>query len=103
MKQHDALMKALEEKGIIRSLKIAASVVPLPDDTDTEEKKKKLINTAVKLTLFKRFAEDEELGNLFAEYSYELGINALLDELNIQPSEKEFDIKALIKLFFGGK
>ena len=43
MKELDALMKALNEKGIPESLRKTTKLVPFPKETDTPEKKQELI------------------------------------------------------------
>ncbi len=95
MKELDALIKALEKEGVIESLKLTVSAVPLPPDVKTEEEKQQLVNEAVKECLSGYFDDDEneEMFDLFVDYCWKLGLNELVKALNIKPSENTKDFK----------
>lgn len=96
MKELDALMKAIDEKGISKSLRMTAKIVPFPESKDTPEKKQALLDEAIKNSLARHFAEDEKLAELFAEFIYELGMNALVKELDIKAPEKSPEIGKIL-------
>jgi hypothetical protein len=88
MKELDALMKALDEKGIIKAMRMTAKIVPFPESKDTAEKKQALLDEAIKNSLAHHFADDETLGDMFGMFAYELGMNALVKELGIKAPEE---------------
>lgn len=96
MKELDALMNALNEKGISKRLRLTAKVVPFPADKDTPEKKQALLNEAIKRSLACYFAENEDLGELFGTFAYELGMNAIVKELDIKAPEESPELGKIL-------
>ena len=96
MKELDALMNALNEKGISKSLRLTAKVVPFPEDKDTPEKKQALLDEAIKLSLAHHFADNESLGEMFGAFAYELGMNALVKELDIKAPEESPELGKIL-------
>ena len=92
MKELDALMKALDEKGISKSLRFTAKLCPFPKHTDTPEKKQELLDKAVKECLLHHIAEDEELRSLYFDFINEVGMKALIEKLDIKAPEESPDI-----------
>ena len=92
MKELDALMNALNERGIPKSLRMTAKVVPFPKEKDTPEKKQELLNEAVRHCLKHHLKEDSHLMKLFADFSFELAMNKLVEELDIKPPEKSPEV-----------
>lgn len=97
MKELDALMNALNEKGISKSLRLTAKVVPFPKDKDTPEKKQALLNEAIKHSLAHYFADNEDLGEMFGAFAYELGMNALIKELDIKAPEESPEPRKILE------
>lgn len=93
MKEFKALMDALEERNIPEKLKMTVSVVPLPEEVP-EDKKQELINEAIKGCLMVSFDKDEELQDLYFDYITEIGMNAIIKELDIKP--EKIDAKSAI-------
>ena len=89
MKELDELMKALEERKIPKKLKMTVAVTAPMIKGQTPEETQKIIDECVQVTLYRKFDEDEELGELFMHYAVEVGMEALLKELNIKPEESE--------------
>ena len=98
MKELDALIKALEERNVIKSLKITVSMNPIPDEIPNKEE---VMNDAIKACLSQYFAEDnhKDVRKLFINYAGELALNELVKALNIRPEESEKEAKDLLKDF----
>lgn len=96
MKELDALMKALNEKGISKSLRKTTKLVPFPKETDTPEKKQELLNNAVRGCLAYHIAKNDDLEELFADFSYELAMITLVKELDIKPPEESPELGKIL-------
>ena len=96
MKELDALMNALNEKGIVKSMRMTAKVVPFPKDKDTPEQKQAFLDEAIKHSLAHHFADNEDLGELFGAFAYELGMNALIKELDIKAPEESPELGKIL-------
>lgn len=88
MKELDNLMEALEKRGCPKALRFAAKMVGYPAHAKDDEDAQKIIDGATRNALNRTFANDEELGELFAEYCMKLGMDGLIKELNIKVVEK---------------
>lgn len=88
MKELDNLMEALEKRGCIKSLHIAAKIVGYPEKAKDDEEAQKIIDNATRDALRGEFERDDKLCELFADYCYEIGMNALIKELNIKVADK---------------
>jgi len=102
MKEFDALMKALEDEGIVKALQITVSVVPAPKDK-TEEEVAEMRNDAIKNCLMETFATNEKLENLFGEYAVESALRNIIKKLDIKPDRekaKDMFIDLLISKLF---
>lgn len=104
MKEFDELKKALEEKKVIAALQSAVNVIPAPNGL-TDAEKDKLREKAIKHALIKEFDRNKELKELFCNYCFEVGMNALVTRLHIKPdpnhtpTEKEMLLLALTNYF----
>ena len=86
MKELDALITALNEKGVIDALKRAIENNLVPKEI---EDKQEATNDAVKACLCEYFMKHKKISDLFIEFSVELGLDALVKELDIKPSTKQ--------------
>lgn len=80
----EKLLKALEEKGVIKNLQDTANIMSLPKDW-SEEEKKSCLDECVGDALMDRFKRDEELRDLFTDFCIEHGKRELVEKLNIRP------------------
>lgn len=96
MKELDALMKALDKKGIIKAMRMTAKIIPFPESKDTPEKKQALLDEAIKHSLGHHFADNEDLGEMFGAFAYELGMNALIKELGIKAPEESPELGKIL-------
>lgn len=88
MKELDALMEALKKRDIPKKLQIAAKFFGYPIHAKDDEHAQKITDEAVKNALGRTFGDDDELCELFADYAWEIGMNALIKELNIKVADK---------------
>ena len=88
MKEFNDLMEAIEKRDIPKALQFSAKMVGYPKGAKDDEHAQKLIDNAVKHALTHHFAQDEELNDLFAHFSFELGMNELIKKLDINVSPK---------------
>lgn len=86
MKELDKLIKAMNDKGTIDSLKRAVSRFPVPEEAG--ENKQEWVNEAVKHCLCTYFNDHDEMHDLFCEFAFELGLDTLVKKLDIKPSDK---------------
>lgn len=80
----EKLLKALEEKGIIKNLQNAANLMPIQKDWSDEEVKS-IMDECVGDALIGTFAEDDELRKLFSNFAMKCGKRELVKKLNIRP------------------
>ena len=97
MKELDALMNALNEKGIPESLRMTTKVIPFPKNADTPEKKQELLDEAIEHSILHHIADNEDLGELFGAFAYELGMNALVKELDIKAPEESPELGKILE------
>lgn len=88
MKELNDLMEALKKRDIPKKLQWATNVVGYPAHAKDDEDAQRIINGATKHALKDIWENDDELASLFVDYSYELGMNSLIKELNIKVADK---------------
>ena len=93
MKELDNLMEALKKRDIPKKFRFAAKLAGYPKDAKDDEEAQKILDGATKHALCNAFDNDDELFNLFGDYSFELGMNALIKELDIKVPEKGTESK----------
>ena len=80
----EKLLKALEEKGIVKDLQKAANLVYIPKDW-SDEKVKSVMDEATGDALIDTFAKDDDLRELFSDFAMECGKRELVKKLDIRP------------------
>lgn len=73
------IIKMLEERGFMDSLKLANKLLPYPEDLSAEDVKR--IRAVAAFDLIEDADKDEELVDAFAMVCYDLGREALINEL----------------------
>lgn len=87
----DEILKLLEEKGVILSLKITADICPPMSDEQ--------LKSAIKFTLREYVLEkkDIEISNAFSKYAFNLALENIINKLDIKQDKQEITIFDILK------